>query len=86
MYHFNRQPENWMIKDYTPGKRANKKQENWGGGQARRLLSAAYTIVFLCLLRFDEVLKIQMHDITIHKDKYAIEISLPFQKTAPCGG
>lgn len=58
MYHFNHRPENWTIKDYAPGKRASKKSESWGGGRARRLMSAAYTIAFLCLLRFDEVLKI----------------------------
>ncbi|KAF9232476.1 hypothetical protein BU15DRAFT_31114, partial [Melanogaster broomeanus] len=53
--------------------------DDWGGGRARRLLQAAYTIAFLCLLRFDEVLKIQMHDISFFED--GMILTLPFRKT-----
>ncbi|KAJ7883716.1 hypothetical protein B0H14DRAFT_2339399, partial [Mycena olivaceomarginata] len=64
LYDFNHQPEVAEIKDYTAGLRKQVKgPHEWGGGRARRLLELAYVLSFLCLLRFDEVLKIQMHDI-----------------------
>ncbi|KAK7013482.1 hypothetical protein R3P38DRAFT_3322511 [Favolaschia claudopus] len=50
----------------------------WGGARARRLLALAYILAFLCLLRFDEVLKIQVHDIEW--------LTLPFRKTSQFGG
>jgi hypothetical protein len=57
----------------------------WGGGQTCHLLGAAYTLAFLCLLCFDEVLKIQVQDIEIlSRDK--IKVTLPFQKTHQFGG
>jgi hypothetical protein len=38
--------------------------EGWQtGGCKRKLLWAAYTVAFLCLLQFDEVLCIQVKDI-----------------------
>ncbi|KAG1790223.1 uncharacterized protein HD556DRAFT_1433459 [Suillus plorans] len=43
----------------------------WGGGHVRRLLQAAYMVSFLCMLCFDEVLKIQ-DQMVLH---------LPFHKT-----
>jgi hypothetical protein len=76
------------MRDYQPGKRAEKSTANWGGGRARRLLLAAYTIAFMCLLRVDEVLKIQVHDIQFsgEDEPDRISISLPFRKTHQCGG
>lgn len=56
----------------------------WGGGRARRLLQAAYTIALLCLLRFDEVLKIQAHDVKL-VTKTSIKLTLPFRKTSQFG-
>jgi len=41
---------------------------DWGGGRVRRLLQAIYTTAHLCLLRSDEVLKIQVHDMTFCED------------------
>lgn len=73
------------MKDYEPSKRSEKMEANWGGGRARRLLFAAYTIAFMCLLRVDEVLKIQAHDITM-VGPTCMKVSLPFQKTHQCGG
>ncbi|KIJ04676.1 hypothetical protein PAXINDRAFT_94457 [Paxillus involutus ATCC 200175] len=72
IYHHNHLEVNWAVQSYRPGIRRplpdhaqeHSAPDQWGGGRARRLLHAAYTIAFLCLLRFDEVLKIQMHDIT----------------------
>ena len=86
MYHFNHQPENWATEEYAPRKRAEKQRDRWGGGRARRLLGAAYTIAFLCLLRFDEVLKIQMHDIKVLAPETSISLTLPFRKTDQHGG
>ncbi|KAL1673681.1 DNA breaking-rejoining enzyme, partial [Schizophyllum commune] len=50
-----------------------------------RLLQACYTLAFICLLRFDEVLRIQMQDITFNLDG-SIELRLPFRKTDQHGG
>ncbi|KAL1726304.1 hypothetical protein EV714DRAFT_276702 [Schizophyllum commune] len=49
-----------------------------------RLLQAVYTIAFICLLRIDEVLRIQMQDLTWHLDG-SIELRLPFRKTKQNG-
>ncbi|KAJ3846627.1 hypothetical protein EV368DRAFT_52526 [Lentinula lateritia] len=66
MYDFNHRPENWNIRPYQPSKR-NKDNENrqWGGPRFRRQLHLAYTIAHSCLLRVDEVLKIQAHEIRL---------------------
>jgi hypothetical protein len=58
---------------------------NWGGGRARRLLQAIYTIAHLCLLRPDEVLKIQVHNITVYENN-SVTILLPFRKSHQNGG
>ncbi|KAJ7900693.1 hypothetical protein B0H14DRAFT_3753009, partial [Mycena olivaceomarginata] len=81
LYDFNHQPEVAEIKDYAAGSGPHE----WGGGRARRLLELAYVLSFLCLLRFDEVLKIQMHDIEWISDK-CIKLTLPFRKTNQFGG
>ncbi|KAK6991680.1 hypothetical protein R3P38DRAFT_3331684 [Favolaschia claudopus] len=44
-----------------------------------------YVLSFLCLLRFDEVLKIQLHDIEWVSDT-CIKLTLPFRKTSQFGG
>jgi hypothetical protein len=87
MYQFNTEPENWDIKDYVPGTRHKDEmaKNEWGGGRARRLLTLAYNLAFTCLLRFDEVLKIQVHDITVLPDN-CLEVRLPFRKTSQFGG
>lgn len=85
MYHFNHRPENSTIKDYAPGKRAEKDFDNWGGARTRSLLGAAYTLAFTCLLRFDEVLKLRLEHITLINEKI-IRLTLPFRKTHQFGG
>ncbi|KAG1833269.1 DNA breaking-rejoining enzyme [Suillus subalutaceus] len=83
LYHYNHLPENWTIRAYQPGERVRGGSGNdlsrWGGGRVRRLLSAAYTVAFICMLRFDEVLKIQVHDLRVHDTQ--IVLHLPFRKT-----
>jgi hypothetical protein len=89
MHQFNQKPENWDIKDYAPGTRSKNdtKEKPWGLGRSRRLLTLAYNLAFTCLLRFDEVLKIQVHDITIIPGaKPCMEVRLPFRKTSQFGG
>jgi hypothetical protein len=51
------------------------------------MLQCIYTIAFLCLLRFDEVLRIQLKDIeVVDKFKGHIKLTLPFRKTHQYGG
>lgn len=87
LYHYNHKPEVAEIKEYAAGSRKKPKPPNdWGGGgRARRFLGLAYALSFLCLLRFDEVLKIQMHDIEWISDT-CIKLTLPFRKTNQFGG
>jgi len=59
----------------------------WGGARLRMMLQCIYTIAFLCLLRFDEVLRIELRDIeVVDKFKGHIKLSLPFRKTHQYGG
>ncbi|KAJ7803541.1 DNA breaking-rejoining enzyme [Mycena olivaceomarginata] len=73
------------VATYMTSLRRRKLPTDWGGGRARRLLILAYVLSFLCLLRFDEVLKIQMHDIEWISDT-CIKLTLPFRKTNQFGG
>ena len=60
---------------------------NWGGGRLRLMLHCIYLIAFLCLLRFDEVLKIQAHHLeVVDEGKGEIKLTLPFRKTHKLGG
>ena len=79
---FNRLAENWTIERYAPNqrKRIGGDARKWGGGRARRLLHAIYLIAFWCLLRFDEVLKVQFHDLEVISPS-CIKLTLPFRKT-----
>jgi len=76
------------MRDYQPGRCAEKSTSNWGGSHAHRLLLAAYTIAFMCLLHVDEVLKIQVHNIQFSGEDEPdhILILLLFCKTHQCGG
>ncbi|KAL0564048.1 hypothetical protein V5O48_018007 [Marasmius crinis-equi] len=100
LYDFNL--KHYDIKDYAPKKRAKKSGDaegssqtadqmsepwEWGGGRFRRLLHCAYTIAFACLLRVDEVLKIQVHDVELEEDNdgWKMKVTLPFRKTEQFG-
>jgi hypothetical protein len=83
LYNFNKKAENWVVQDYTPG--TKKKLDQWGGGHARCLLQLACTIAFSCLLRVDEVLKIQSNDfVLLGGDK--LQLTLRLRKTSQFGG
>ena len=59
----------------------------WGGAAQRMMMSVAYVLSFLCLLRFDEVLHIQAHHIElIDEEKGKIASWLKFRKTHQEGG
>ncbi|KAK0494665.1 hypothetical protein EDD18DRAFT_1055760, partial [Armillaria luteobubalina] len=62
---------------------------NWCRGNMRRLLQAVYLVAFTCLLRIDEALNIQAHDISFYVDQvdntHCVSITLPFRKTNPFG-
>ncbi|KAG1883681.1 DNA breaking-rejoining enzyme, partial [Suillus subluteus] len=79
LYHHNHLAHNWTIRKYQPGERGQSGLDLWGGGRVWRLLQAAYTVSFLCMLHFDEVLKIQVHDLRAHEDRMVLH--LPFRKT-----
>jgi hypothetical protein len=60
---------------------------NWAGGRLRRMLQCIYVIAFLCLLRFDEVLNIEAHQLEIVSEVNGqIKLTLPFRKTHQHGG
>jgi hypothetical protein len=53
------------------------------------MLHALYTISFLCLLRYDEALHIQVHDIVpeiMENGRTRLKLTLPFRKTDQYGG
>jgi hypothetical protein len=49
------------VTGWNPEYRDENDISNWGGPLQRLMMQAIYTISFLCLLRFDEVLKVQHH-------------------------
>jgi hypothetical protein len=86
LYHHNNKPENAEIKPVTRRMRGAAVDPNqWGGGRARCMLHAVYVISFLCLLRFDEALKIQVHEVRRLSEK-SFALTLPFRKTSQYGG
>lgn len=90
LYDYNHLPENYTIQEFQAGTRSTAHDPNqWGGPVLRRAAQAIYTIAFLCLLRIDEVLKIQIEHIEfIDKDTkdYRMVLTLPFRKTHQFGG
>jgi len=85
MYHFN---NGFKVKPMSRQRHlADSEGSEWGGARLRMMLQCIYTISFLCLLRFDEVLRIELKDIEIvDKLKGQIKLTLSFRKTAQTGG
>ena len=83
LYDYNHLPEYWEICDDQPFTDKHS-LHNWGGPLARRAALAIFTVMFLCLLRVDEALKIKMEHIAF-EDKKVI-LTLPFRKTHQFGG
>ncbi|KAF7306269.1 hypothetical protein MIND_00417800 [Mycena indigotica] len=84
LYHYNNQPEIAQINPVTRKSRNKSNIDNWCGGRTRAMLHAVYVLAFLCLLRFDEALKIQHQDIK-RLDEHSFEVTLPFRKTSQYG-
>ncbi|KAG2152453.1 hypothetical protein BD769DRAFT_1624030 [Suillus cothurnatus] len=78
-------------------KRKAEHPEDWGGFLIRMMLYLLYLVSFLCLLRFDEALRITWHDVKFQvKDPllkvfnqgifkgsdFRVRLMLPFRKTA----
>jgi integrase len=86
LYDYNHLPEYWDICDDQPYTGIPDKHSihNWGGPLTRRAAQAIYTVMFLCLLRVDEVLKIRMEHV-VFEDRKVI-LTLPFRKTHQFGG
>ena len=90
LYDYNHLPENFEKKEFQTGTRGEAPDPNhWGGPIIQCAAQAIYTIAFLCLLRIDEVLKIQIEHIEFvdrgTKD-YRMILTLPFRKTHQFGG
>ncbi|KAJ4482798.1 hypothetical protein C8J55DRAFT_488360 [Lentinula edodes] len=66
LYYYNKQPEFQKPKAYQSTSRSGLKGQL--GAYSRTLLILGYVIAFCALLRIDELLKIQLQDITTSKD------------------
>ncbi|TFK78451.1 hypothetical protein K466DRAFT_507267 [Polyporus arcularius HHB13444] len=64
-------------------KRGEHEDREWAGYKVRVMLGTAYTTSTLCLLRYDEVLRIQWKDIELMTidGVPVVKLSLPFRKT-----
>lgn len=69
-------------------KRKVERPEEWAGHRIRQMLHLLYTLSMLCLLRFDEALRIMWNDVKLlYVDGiHCIRLELPFRKTAQYGG
>ncbi|KAI0327609.1 hypothetical protein GY45DRAFT_1347652 [Cubamyces sp. BRFM 1775] len=69
-------------------KRKQENPEMWAGYKVRQMLQTLYTVSMLCLLRYDEALRIMWSDIELleHDGQSIVKLSLPFRKTCQTGG
>lgn len=83
---FNKRYSN-TTREARPTKRKEKHEKYWGGYRTRVMLHALYTISMLCLLRYDEALRIMWSDIEFVEidGQNAITLNLPFRKTHQTG-
>lgn len=92
LYDYNHLPENYDITLYDDCQRrgllAKDDLHCWGSPRLRRALHAIYTLAFLCLLRVDEVLNIQLEHIEFIENgsRSILVLTLPFRKTHQFGG
>ncbi|KAJ3805290.1 hypothetical protein F5876DRAFT_10740, partial [Lentinula aff. lateritia] len=87
LYYFNNQPEFQYPNTYQSTARKNPKGRL--GTRARLLLNLGYALAFCGLLRIDELLKIQLQDITVCRHPQTgqtkLTLRLPFRKTSQFG-
>jgi len=79
--------------ELAPNSRKHKQDhpECWAGFGLRLMLMLLYTISMLCLLRYDEALKITWADVHLEEISgsaipYRLRLDLPFRKTHQNGG
>jgi hypothetical protein len=61
---------------------------DWGNAHTRSMLHFCYLIMFWCLLRYDEALGLEFHQVQLCKDDlgiFSLEVQLPFRKTHQTG-
>lgn len=80
-------PQSESIEPMTR-KRKAEHPEKWAGYCTRQMLQLLYTISMLCLLRYDEALRIMWTDLqpSIVDGVHCLRLNLPFRKTAQYGG
>ena len=73
-----------------PRKRKQEDQHCWAGYGLRLMLMLLYCVSMLCLLRYDEALKITWADVSFEYDLATntpiVRLDLPFRKTHQNGG
>ncbi|KZP02068.1 hypothetical protein FIBSPDRAFT_906191, partial [Athelia psychrophila] len=73
-----------------PRKRKQEDQHCWAGYSLRLMLMLLYCVSMLCLLRYDEALKITWADVSFEYDLATntpiVRLNLPFRKTHQNGG
>ncbi|KAI0761063.1 hypothetical protein BD413DRAFT_607291 [Trametes elegans] len=69
-------------------KRKLENPELWAGYKVRLMLQTLYIVSMLCLLRYDEALRIMWSDIEFLTldGQCVVKLSLPFRKTCQTGG
>ncbi|EKM84332.1 hypothetical protein AGABI1DRAFT_33038, partial [Agaricus bisporus var. burnettii JB137-S8] len=87
LYDFNvKQVHHFQLQPQT---NTNVVASTWAGPLFRKLLVFAYTLAFTCLLRIDELLKLQAQDIVLDNEQdpdcLTLIIKLPFRKTNQVG-
>jgi hypothetical protein len=75
----------------TSRKHKQKHPECWGGFGLRLMLMLLYTVSMLCLLRYDEALRITWNDVHFEQLSkglfpFRVRLDLPFRKTHQHGG
>lgn len=74
---------------HPPHTTSKRDTSNWGNSNTRQMLQFLYVVSFWCLLRYDEALNIEFHQIEMAQGDDGItflKISLPFRKTHQFGG
>ncbi|KAI0771694.1 hypothetical protein BD413DRAFT_625401 [Trametes elegans] len=69
-------------------KRKLERPEEWGGHNFRQMLQTLYVVSMLCLLRYDEALRIMWTDVEFTQidGTHVVKLELPFCKTNQYGG
>lgn len=81
IYQYNRSHHHW----HATGDWHSTSEDDWGGGRVRRLVCAVALISFWCLLRGEEALRLQFHNIIVVSPT-CVEITIPWRKQSQNGG